>query len=45
MKKKKFKNLEVEAYLKGTLKQLKYLRSRWIFTQQVKNLSKEKNHL
>lgn len=30
MKPKKTYNSEVESYLKGTLKQLKYLRSRWL---------------
>lgn len=30
MKPKKPMNKEVETYLKGTLKQLKYLRSRWL---------------
>ncbi len=45
MKTKRFNNPEVEAYIKDTLRQLKYLRSRWCFTQQIKNLSKGKNHL
>lgn len=45
MKKKIFSNPEVEAYIKDTLRQLKYLRSRWSFTQQTKNLGKGKNHL
>lgn len=30
MKAKKYRNAEVESYIKGTLKQLKYLRSRWL---------------
>ncbi len=41
MKKRRFENPELEAYIKDTLRQLKYLRSRWIFTQQVKNLKKD----
>jgi len=38
MKKKKFKNTEMETYIKGTLKQLKYLRSRWLNHRQVKKI-------
>lgn len=38
MKKERFKNPEVEAYIKGTLKQLKYLRSRWLCTPKVKEV-------
>lgn len=45
MKKKRFNNPEVEAYIKDTLRQLKYLRSRWYLTQQTTSLNKGKNHL
>lgn len=45
MKRKRFTNPEVEAYIKDTLRQLKYLRSRWCSTQQIRSLSKGKNHL
>lgn len=38
MEKKRFKNAEVEAYIKGTLRQLKYLRSRWLNPSKVKRV-------